>query len=353
MNFDKLAALLSNATNVDRTIPSRDHFQNEIQKNFENLDEILKITNNFVEQYYDKRVDQPMRIDPDRLGIVHPGTRIEIRNLNLKSKYLAEAEPNPNKLFFLDSIPLLFNYYTQVQQNEALMTIVQKWLNVFLSHFEWGYFTDVDLADLLVTLKTALVPINLCGGDEFVSYMYSFIRKFLKTALFTITDKIYSHLSKNRRKALHELKLGLHESPMNKGDTGINFGTVLMIIKKMSPSFYRSISDEVGMLQEIYFHNCVGKLCLTVRSGTDKINLPSRLRQHGERSRAAGVLLQCSTSPGCFQYPALVQRTQEHLDRGPNFHRCAAGSERVCTVVRKQFSHCDTLRSTAREHGRG
>lgn len=276
MNFEKLAALLSNATTFDKTIPSREHYQSEIQKNFENLEEISKITTNFVEQYYERRVDQPMRIDPDRLGIVHPGTRIEIRNLNLKSRYLAEPEPNQNKLFFIESIPLLFNYYTHQHHDESLISIVQKWLHVFLTHFEWGYFTDVDLADLLVSLKTALVPINLCGGEEFVLFVHSFMRKFLKTALFAITDKIYNHLVSNRWIALSELKLGLHESPMNKGDTGINFGTLLMIIKKMSPKFYRSIADEVGMLQELYFHNCVGKIPFDTRSCSNQDDIYAR-----------------------------------------------------------------------------
>jgi hypothetical protein len=144
--------------------------------------------------FLDKIQEKPFIIDSDRLTMLQPAERLEILRLNKNKEFLKDKRKNKNKLFFLITLPNLFNLNIKKIADERFLELVKQWLNIFMIHYETGYFDGSELLYILQAMKSALVPVNQVNQTSFAIWVFKFVRRFLKISLFRLVDKIYSEM---------------------------------------------------------------------------------------------------------------------------------------------------------------
>ena len=154
--------------------------------------------------------------------MLQPLERIEILKMNRETEFFKEEEGHDTKgkkkLFFLSNIPTLFKKNAAIDTFPIFLETVKVWLELFMTHFEYGYQDPSELFNVLQTMKTALVPINQVNYKDFSVWIYGFIRKFLKIALFRLVDKIFLELHHIKKKSIAYL------SELGEEGGGMNFG---------------------------------------------------------------------------------------------------------------------------------
>jgi len=173
--------------------------------------------------FVDKVQDKPFIIDSDRLTMLQPAERIEIMRINKGKPYLKDKRKNKNKLFFLLTLPNLFNLNIKKIADERFLELVKQWLNIFMIHFEAGYFDSSELLYILQAMKSALVPVNQVNQTNFALWVFKFVRRFLKVSLFRLVDKIFSEMLVLKKSILkYFAKVFENCESLEKG---LNFGT--------------------------------------------------------------------------------------------------------------------------------
>lgn len=173
--------------------------------------------------FLDKVQEKPFIIDCDRLTMLQPAERIEILRVSKNKAFLKDKRKNKNKLFFLLTLPNLFNLNIKKIADDRFLELVKQWLNIFMVHFEAGYFDSSELLYILQAMKSALVPVNQVNQTDFALWVFKFVRRFLKVSLFRLVDKIYSEMLTLKKSTLkYFAKIFENVGTLEKG---LNFGT--------------------------------------------------------------------------------------------------------------------------------
>ena len=75
-------------------------------------------------------------------------------------------------------------------------------MNIFLLHYEYGYFEPAELVSTLQSAKTALRTVNQVNILDFVMFIYDWVRKFIKLALHDLIDRCYLEFESNKNKTM-------------------------------------------------------------------------------------------------------------------------------------------------------
>lgn len=172
-----------------------------------------------------KARDTPFLIHSDRVELLSPQERQEIRSYNKTYGFLKDDTSFSNsqhKYFFVKTLHHLFTHNPSKVTSSSFLELIKKWLSIILAHFEFGYFDENDLIHVLQHMKTALTHMNRINYIHFSSFLYSFIRMFLKQCLFILVDKVYTIGVQKRSKAL----AAIEQLTKNSHDPsrGLNFG---------------------------------------------------------------------------------------------------------------------------------
>jgi hypothetical protein len=245
--------------------------------------------------FLDKIQEKPFIIDSDRLTMLQPAERLEILRLNKNKEFLKDKRKNKNKLFFLITLPNLFNLNIKKIADERFLELVKQWLNIFMIHYETGYFDSSELLYILQAMKSALVPVNQVNQTSFAIWVFKFVRRFLKISLFRLVDKIYSEMLGMKKSTLkYFAKIFENGGALEKG---LNFGSLrLTRPHDQRPEADREVQVQVprrgdqpaagAVLQQRLRYDSLTRLL----PAEDPV--PDRLGRPRPRPQSAGVLLQ-------------------------------------------------------------
>ena len=54
------------------------------------------------------------------------------------------------KLFIIDTLPNLFSIHSDINTTDEFLALVRDWLDIFLIHFELGYYLEDEFLDVLL-----------------------------------------------------------------------------------------------------------------------------------------------------------------------------------------------------------
>lgn len=227
-------------------------------------------TKTYREEILGKAYDRPFHVHSDFLELLTPSERNAIRRENRNKDMLKdtlkesdkEQLSTKGKLFIIDTLPNLFSIHSDINTTDEFLALVRDWLDIFLIHFELGYYLEEEFLDVLRALKNALLEACSVNSNEFVLYLYSYLRKFIKSALFFLYDKMCLELSrrkiKKKFKELYENLIKSNSDSFTTVEKGLNFEGLLKFFKRACKHKHREIEEEIGMLQEMYFNTCFG-----------------------------------------------------------------------------------------------
>lgn len=200
MQQNLLNLMAAQAASKAEGFQSRIWYQEVMMSNLDKFTILSQKLEEFENKFVNHNVHLPFKIDCDRLAYLHPKERIEIRRISRSSAFYHEEVTNSNKLFFIQSIPTLFQCNKDIVTKSHFLELVKRWLNVVLIHYEYGYFDSSDLVPLLQTTKAAMRSINQVNNIKFVMFLYGWIRKFVKLVLYDLVDRFYNDLEGNPSK---------------------------------------------------------------------------------------------------------------------------------------------------------
>ncbi len=231
-----LGFIAARTTNQPEHFGTRRYYQELLMDNLEKFPQVSNILDEFEDKFINHCVDMPFKIDCDRLAYLHPKERIELRKISKKgSSFLYDEVPNENKLFFIKTIPNLFNQNFEVVTKPYFLEVVKRWLNLFLIHYEYGYF-DVknDMVSILQTAKAAMRTVNQVNHIKFVMFLYGWIRKFVKLVLYDLIDRFYADFETHLGK-VEKIFDGMFPHPGQ--EKKLSFGRFYCNIRKLNRLF--------------------------------------------------------------------------------------------------------------------
>lgn len=139
----------------------------------------------------------------DRIDLFTPLERDEISRLNRTVPLMMKSNELDlkRKSLLLNQIPTLFTYYSEKSSDDHFLKLISDFLDLFFYYCKAGYYTPREMFPVLVSMKKALSLANQMNKPIFVQFMFGYVRKFFKFALYWLTDTITAQLRESKRSA--------------------------------------------------------------------------------------------------------------------------------------------------------
>jgi len=238
----------------------RNSLQMTLMDIIDDLDKVKSTTQRYRQVVLEGFKDKPYRISPDRLEGLYPYERIEIRKMNRSKEILYDGVKNESRHFFLEKLGNLFTVHLEKVHTPEFLELVKEWLDIFEIHFELGYYHENEFVQTLRIMKSTLKILNQINVKSFVLFLASYVRRFIKSALFMLVDKITIELSQVHKKigGLLDTIIEADFDAFSSVNKGLSFGELIDFFKNVSKRKYNILEEEINMLEEIYFNNCIG-----------------------------------------------------------------------------------------------
>lgn len=105
------------------------------------------------------------------------------------------------KSLLLNQIPILFTYYSEKSSDDSFLRLISEYLDLFFYYCKAGYYTSQEMFPVLTSMKKALSLANQMNKPDFVKFMFGYVRKFFKFAMYWLTDTIIARLRRSKRRA--------------------------------------------------------------------------------------------------------------------------------------------------------
>lgn len=167
------------------------------------LNRLKAITEEFKNGFLEHTLDKPFVISTDRIDLFSPLERDEIVRLNRKVPLMMKSneEDLQKKSLLLNQIPILFTYYSEKSSDDSFLRLISEYLDLFFYYCKAGYYTSQEMFPVLTSMKKALSLANQMNKPDFVKFMFGYVRKFFKFAMYWLTDTIIARLRKSKRRA--------------------------------------------------------------------------------------------------------------------------------------------------------